>query len=178
MTVQSFIEKIRQDKKLLIVILIGLIGAIMLVFTGSGSDKQSFADEQETTTAVSVTSTSDIETALEEKLISVISQIKGAGKTDAVVAVGSAGEYIYAENVKKESDSKSISEDSEIVIYEAQNGADSGLVVSIKSPEIIGVAIICEGGDSSVVKSEITKLVTSLFGIGSDRVYVGSKAIN
>ena len=74
----------------------------MLVFTGSGSDKQSFADEQETTTAVSVTSTSDIETALEEKLISVISQIKGAGKTDAVVAVGSAGEYIYAENVKKE----------------------------------------------------------------------------
>ena len=178
MTVQRFMEKMHQDKKLLIVILIGLIGSVMLIFTGSGSDKQSFYQEQEQTTAIAAVTTSDIETALEEKLISVISQIKGAGKTDAVVSVGSVGEYVYAENTKKESDSKSVSEDSEIVIYESQNGADSGLVVSIKSPEINGVAIICEGGDSSVVKSEITKLVTSLFGIGSDRVYVGSKAIN
>lgn len=178
MTFKAFAEKIQQDKKLLIVILIGLLGAIMLVFTGSGSEKELFSEEQEQTTAVSVSSTADIETVLEEKLKSVVSQVKGAGKTEAVVAVGSAGEYVYAENVKKESDSKYESEDSEIVVYESQNGTDSGLVVSIKAPEIIGVAIICEGGDSAVVKSEITKLITSLFGIGSDRVYVGSKAIN
>ena len=85
---------------------------------------------------------------------------------------------MYAENIKKENDSNSVSEDSEIVVYESQNGADAGLVVSIRSPDIIGVAIICEGGESSVVKAEITKLVTSLFGIGSDRVYVGNKAVN
>ena len=71
-----------------------------------------------------------------------------------------------------------MSEDSEIVIYESQNGVDEGLVISIKSPDVIGVAIVCEGGESSVVKAEITKLVTSLFGIGADRVYVGNKVIN
>lgn len=178
MTGQNLIEKIRQDKKLLLVMLIGISGAIMLIFVGLGSEKQSVPDEKEQTTNVAIISTSEIENMLEEKLISIISLVKGAGKAKAVVTVGSAGEYVYAENIKKESDSNSVSEDSEIVIYESDNGVDSGLVVSIKGPDIIGVAIVCEGGESAVVKSEITKLVTSLFGIGSDRVYVGSKTIN
>lgn len=171
-------DRIRQDKKLLIVVIIGLVGAVMLIFVGSDTEKETFDDVSETTTKTSISSTSDIEKVLEEKLISIISQVKGAGKASAVVTVGSSGEYVYAENVKKESDSNSMSQDSEIVIYESQNGVDSGLVISIKGPDIIGVAIVCEGGESSVVKAEITKLVTSLFGIGSDRVYVGSKATN
>lgn len=178
MTVQSFIEKIRQDKKLLFVILIGLTGAMLLIFVGSGTEKQSVSDEKETTTNVAISSTAEIEEILEEKLVSIISQVKGAGSTKAVVSVSSAGEYVYAENIKKESDSNSMSQDSEFVIYESQNGIDSGLIISIKCPDIVGVAIVCEGGDSAVVRSEITKLVTSLFGIGSDRVYVGSKRIN
>lgn len=164
---------------MMIVILIGFIGAVMLIFIGSDSEKN-LSNEQiaEMQTTSTVSSTSDIEKMLEEKLTSIISQVKGAGKVNAVVTVGSSGEYVYAENTKKENDSDSMSEDSEIVIYESQDGADSGLVISIRSPEIIGVAIVCEGGESSVVKAEITELVTSLFGIGSDRVYVGSKAAN
>lgn len=178
MTLQSVIEKIRMDKKLLIVMLIGLSGAIMLIFTGTETGKQPVSEEKETTTNAVVSSASDIESLLEDKLVSIVSQVKGAGKTKAVVTVGSAGEYVYAANTKRESDSKSVSEDREIVIYESENGVDSGLVISIRGPDIIGVAIVCEGGESAVVKSEITKLVTSLFGIGSDRVYVGSKTIN
>lgn len=164
---------------MLFVVLVGLVGAVMLIFVGSGTKSNTLEEVvDEKTTAASISSTADIENMLEEKLTSIISQVKGAGRTSAVVTVGSAGEYVYAENVKKESDSNSMSQDSEIVIYESQNGVDSGLVISIKGPDIIGVAIVCEGGESSVVKAEITKLVTSLFGIGSDRVYVGSKAKN
>lgn len=179
MTMQNLIDKMRQDKKLMIVLLIGLVGTVMLIFIGSDSENNSSNEQNaEIQTTSAVSSTSDIEKMLEEKLTSIISQVKGAGKVSAVVTVGSSGEYVYAENIKKENDSDSMSEDSEIVIYESQNGADSGLVISIKSPDIIGVAIVCEGGESSVVKAEITELVTSLFGIGSDRVYVGSKAAN
>ena len=83
---------------------------------------------------------------------------------------------MFLENKKMETDDGSSSEDKEIVLYESSGGSDSGLVVSIRSPDISGVVILCEGGGSSVVRAEITKLVTSLFGIGSDRVYVGEKA--
>lgn len=176
MKIQELIEKIKNDKKLLIIILIGLAGAVMLVFSETASDTPQNT-EKETTSVSAMSTTTDIETLLEEKLVSIISQVKGAGKTSAVVSVNSSGEYVYAQNTKDESDGNSSSRDSEIVIYESQNGVDSGLVLSIRSPDIIGVAVVCEGGESSVVKAEITKLITSLFGIGSDRVYVGSKSV-
>ena len=177
MKMQEIIEKLRNDKKLIIFIFIGLLGAVMLIFTDNGTGNDTLNDDIETTSVNVISSAADVEEILETKLISIISQVKGAGKTSAVVTVSSAGEYVYAENIKKESDGNSTSHDSEIVIYESQKGVDSGLILSIKGPDIIGVAIVCEGGESSVVKAEITKLVTSLFGIGSDRVYVGSKSI-
>lgn len=176
--IQNVLEKIRQDKKLLIVMLIGLLGAIMLIFLGNDSGEKTPDAPAQENKDCTVSSTADIEKLLEEKLVNIISQVKGAGKVSAVVSVGSSGEYVYAENTKKENDNDSSSQDSEIVIYESQNGADAGLIISVKSPDIIGVAIVCEGGESSVVKAEIKNLVTSLFGIGSDRVYVGSKAVN
>ena len=176
MKMQELIEKIKNDKKLLIIILIGLAGAVMLVFSETG-DSLSDSEITETTTVSAMCATTDIESVLEEKLESIISQVKGAGKTSVTVTVNSSGEYVYAENTKKESDGNSSSHDSEIVIYKSQSGIDSGLVLSIRSPDILGVAVVCEGGESSVVKAEITKLITSLFGIGSDRVYVGSKSV-
>ena len=178
MEIQNLIDKIRQDKKLMFIFILGFIGVLMLVFMNSYSKKESAKNITEAETTSIVGSTYDMEKLLEKKLEDVISEINGAGKTKAVVSVSSSGEYVYAKNVKKENDNDSVSEDSEIVIYESQNGTDAGLVISIRSPDIIGVAIICEGGESSVVKAEITKLVTSLFGIGSDRVYVGNKAVN
>lgn len=177
--IQNIIEKIRQDKKLLIVMMIGLVGAVMLIFAGSEPEKKANANQIiEDKSAEVVNSTADIEKLLEDKLISIVSQVKGAGKISAVVTVGSSGEYVYAENYREENDDGSVSKDSEIVIYESQDGVDSGLIISKKNPDITGVAIVCEGGDSSVIKAEITNLVTSLFGIGYDRVYVGSKAVN
>ena len=174
---QNLIDKIRQDKKLTIVLLIGVVGVVMLIFVRSDSETKTSPEKSEMTTAATY-STYDIEKIFENKLTEIISQINGAGKTSVVVSVASSGEYVYAKNIKMENDNDSMSEDSEIVIYESQNGADEGLVISIKSPDVIGVAIVCEGGESSVVKAEITKLVTSLFGIGADRVYVGNKVIN
>ena len=178
MKLQNLTDKIRQDKKLTVVLLIGFVGVLMLVFFRSDSETKISAEKSETATTAITYSTYDIEKIFEKKLTEIISQVNGAGKTSAVVSVASSGEYVYAKNTKKENDKDSTSEDSEIVIYESQNGADEGLVISIKSPDVIGVAIVCEGGESSVVKAEITKLVTSLFGIGADRVYVGNKAVN
>lgn len=178
MEIQNLVDKIRQDKKLMFIFILGFTGVMVLVFMNFCSEKEPSENTIETETTALVSSTQDIEKMLEKKLEDIISEIKGAGNTRAVVSVSSSGEYVYAENMKKENSNDSISEDSEIVIYESQNGTDAGLVISIRSPDIIGVAIICEGGESSVVKAEITKLVTSLFGIGSDRVYVGNKAVN
>ena len=51
----------------------------------------------------------------------------------------------------------------EYVIIE-QDGEDSGLIIKTLMPVYRGVAVSCEGGGSSVVKNEVTKLVTAALG--------------
>lgn len=173
----ELLDKLKKDKKLLIIAAVGILGIIIL-FVGSlkesggrGSSQQAESVPEERTMTAA-----DIEEVLEEKLTAIVSQISGAGAVKVMVTVNSSGEYVYAQNSKTKNDSDSSSNDSEIVIYESAGKGDNGLVISVKNPEILGVAVLCDGGESAVIKSEVVQLVTSLFGIGSDRVYVGKKA--
>lgn len=179
MTVKEIREKIKGDKKMIIILAVGSFGMILLLissFTGNANDKKTQSAEKTTLAAVSDFSVSEVENALEEKLRNMVNGIKGAGNADVMVTVASSGEYVYAENQKTQSDDNSLSEDREIVIHKSTGNGDSGLVISVKSPSILGVAVICDGGESAVVASEIKNMVTSLFGIGSDRVYVGARS--
>lgn len=178
MNAKDMITSLKSDKKTAIIIIIGIIGIFLLAISNY-SDTQSIDSNEDSTTQSTQQSISleDIEAQLEERLVSVISSVKGAGKTQVMVTVASLGEYVYAENEKTDINADSTSSDTEIVVFE-QDGDDTGLILTVKSPEVRGVAVVCEGGDSSVIKAEIINLVTSLFGIGSDKVYVGSKAVN
>ncbi len=176
MKINELLEKLKIDKKSAIVLLIGIFGIFLLGISTFFSNENINTNEDKVETEVTTSISSEmIESKLEERLEDTISQLSGVGSVTVMVSVASAGEYVYAQNTKNEKDSDKYASDSEIIIYEDENG-ETALVVSIKCPEILGVAVICDGGSSSVIKSEITQLVTSLFGIGSDRVYVGSKA--
>lgn len=176
MNFKQLSDRIRNDKKMLFAIIAGFSGVILLIISnfsaGENIDSNELTFENEQVQEWSIT---DIEEKIEEKLTGIISSVNGAGKTEVYVNISSTGEYVYAENKKTDTDSDNSSSDSEIVIYE-KDDSENGLVITIKSPEILGVAVVCEGGDSSVVRAEISKLITSLFGIGTDRVYVGTKS--
>ena len=175
MNYKAITEKIKvliSDKKIsAILVLIVLVIIILLINTTE--DKTNLPENTETTTAISVLSITDIQSEIENRLEEMIRTVHGAGNVRVMVSLSSSGEYIYAENSRKENNGEKQMQDNEIVIYESDNGNDEGLIVSVKSPEISGVAVVCDGGNSSVVRAEITELVTSLFGIGADRVYVG-----
>ena len=46
------------------------------------------------------------------------------------------------------------------------------MLITEKMPEIRGVAIVCEGGDSEFIKEKITNSVTAALDITSKRVYI------
>ncbi len=52
-----------------------------------------------------------------------------------------------------------------MVTYEKSNGRD-------EERSVYSVAVICEGADSVAVRARLTELITSLYGIGSNRVSV------
>ena len=168
----EMIEKIRnlKDKKKLLFIAV-FICLIMLILLSYGSSETEKSPES-TTSSVIV----DEQAQTQKKLEEIIARIDGVGNVSVMITYGSSGEYVYAENSKSESNGDKQSVNSEIVLHESPEGNDEGLIVSVKNPDISGVAVVCDGGYSMKIKAEITELVTRLFGIGADRVYVGTNA--
>ena len=54
----------------------------------------------------------------------------------------------------------------------AENTYKGSALIESKPPKVMGVGIVCAGGERAEVRSELCSLVTSLFGIGANRVSV------
>ncbi len=174
MKIEKLFEKIKSDKKIIIIILVGIFGTVLLMFSGQEKNSETETANIENKESNEKLSTIDeVEEKLETKLQQLISSMNGVGEVKVVVTVASSDEYIFAENIRQENDSDSSSTDRTVIISENKEG-DGVVEKSIKNPDVLGVAVVCQGADSLIVKSEIVNLVTSLFGIGIDRVYVGN----
>ena len=168
------LEKIKCDKKLIIIIIVGILGTVLLMFSGQEKSETENTDNQtEKVNTDRLATIDEVEKKLESKLEELISSMSGVGDVNVIVTVASSDEYIFAENVKIETDNDSALTDRNIIISGNKEG-DGVVEKSVKNPDVLGVAVVCQGADNLIVKSEITNLVTSLFGIGIDRVYVGN----
>lgn len=165
-SLKKVFEKIKSDKKILLIVLLGLSGCFLLGVSQIFSSSELQSD-------ISGTENQWIE--LEEKtarkLEELLRNVDGVGKVEVLVSLESLTESVYALNSEySQNDDKSESMQ-EYVIVE-QDGEDTGLIIKTFMPVYRGVAINCEGGGSSVVKNEVTKLVTAALGITANRVYV------
>ncbi len=162
-----------QDKKILILVSVAIICVLMLAVFGYVEDEKTQTQQEKTDENTISDININERKELENRLKNIISKMEGVENVAVMVVLNSTGENVYATNSKSEKNGDKNSKDSEIVLHQNNDGNDEGLIVSVKSPQISGVAVVCDGGKSSIVKAEITKLITNLFGIGADRVYVG-----
>ena len=56
------------------------------------------------------------------------------------------------------------------------SGKADGLVETVETPRVLGVAVVCEGGGSAAVQSRGTALVQALTGIGTNHITVAKMA--
>ena len=54
----------------------------------------------------------------------------------------------------------------------AQNSYKGSAVTETKPPKVMGVTVICKGGDSDSVKRELSEMICALFDIGYNRVAI------
>ena len=166
-------EKTRLSKKML--------AAVALLLAGIAALLASELSDAEITEAVSETQactakdTAEYERELEERLTSIISAIDGAGNTRVMVTLESGSEDIYlhdfdyGENISP-SGKSSIERKDEYVIVDGSAG--EGIIVRVAEPKVRGVAVVCEGGGSELVRQQVTQAVTALLDISSARVSV------
>ncbi len=172
-TVNKISEKTKLSPGLLAVVVLLGAGAVALVMSESGT-AENIPVQAETTCADYDTREYTLE--LEERLVSIISAIDGAGETKVMVTLESGSEEIYLSNFDYGENSDSSGKNSyerkdEFVIVDGSSGQE-GIVVRTAEPRVRGVAVVCRGAGSDAVCAEIVETVTALLDISSARVSV------
>lgn len=119
------------------------------------------------TKTVQQADTADYAAQLEDRLTALISRVEGAGKTVVMVTLESGSESIYA------TDTDSDGTSTHVLLGSTRT---DGLVETVQTPRILGVAVVCEGGGSAAVQSRITALVEALTGAGANHITVAKMA--
>lgn len=174
MEMKGLKEKLQKDKKILIILMLGVLGILLLL----GSEV--FDNEKTTNTNDYIESSLDTNKynqALEQKLSELISEIDKAGRTKVFISLESTEEYVFIanESVDRENDLERERNNSDIkyvIINDNNSSSQKGIAKKIILPKVIGVAIVCEGGDLPVVRQNISDIITSIFDISSTKVSI------
>ncbi|MBQ5823730.1 MAG: hypothetical protein IIW48_02865 [Clostridia bacterium] len=165
----NLILKLRNDKKVLVMFSMIVIGIILIVISSLLSERKKEDEISDDTNAVfDEEKYTDL---LEKKLEEMISLISGAGQARVIITLECDYETVYAKDASLTKNDKSTDEESEYIIIE-QDEAEGGLLLKTVTPKIRGVAVVCSGGDSEYVKSAVTEMLTAVLDIGANHVSV------
>lgn len=166
---KKLISKLKSDKKLLVVLILGFTGMLLVILSGTESEADAQSSVKNANSIVS-------EKQLADEVEKFVSNIKNAGKSKVVLTFESYEETVYALNSdEKTQKDGSYNQNREYVIIDSGN-TETGLELKINSPKIRGVAVLCEGGDNPIVKEQIISAISVLFDISSNKVSVAVMA--
>ena len=121
---------------------------------------------------------------LSSKLSEMLSNMSGVGECMVMVTLKGSEEKVYVTETKENGNSEEKSDGSNknshqseknYIILEDGNGGQTALSSKNVLPEINGVLIVCDGGDSVLVKEKVVSAVKTALMIGSDRIYITDK---
>lgn len=161
---RSFIDKIKADKKMLIIISAALIGVFLILF--SGNEKKTDNNEEAYLTSESID-----KAEIERSVTELVESIRGAGKAKIMITYECDGETVFAKDTEEKNDSNETDMKNQYIIIDGENG-ETGLKVKNIYPRVMGVAVICEGGEDPVVKERIYSMISALFDINTNSISV------
>lgn len=129
-----------------------VLGVVLVIFSGNSKDGEDIRTYMET----------DYGEKMEVQIKNALEKIDGVGKAEVILSLKNSEQNIYA----KEGD-----EQTEIVMVN-ENGTQKALVEYTESPVYKGALIVCDGGDNSRVRLEITEAVKALTGINSKNIII------
>lgn len=182
-------------EKAVIIAIIGVIcliaGSVLFEGTATNVSKDSTLDSiGNTETVETLKQSSENKNETEEKLQSILSKIKGAGKVDVMITFFSGKESVPAVDVKtsegdtqekdKEGGSRIIkqSDVDNKTIFEENNGVKKPFIVKEILPEVKGVVIVADGAEDIEVKANLAKATEALLGIASHKIQVFQRTNN
>lgn len=154
--------RLQTDKKMLLILICGMVGIMLLAFSSTSSQKKDKTD-YENASVTEIRMIKDAEALLRT--------VDGVGKVKVYLTIESLEKNEYAINTDETEKDDSKQKKDEYVLVDRGN-ENGGLLIRNCQPTVRGVAVSCEGGGSSIVRNEVIKLMCAAFGIGSNKVWV------
>ena len=158
---ESFSEKIKKNKKLQCIIIIGLSLLLVLFFCLNSFGKKN------TKSSDTLIDYDSYVTCLENKLSNTLSNVDGAGRVSVVITVESGMETVIAMNR------------TETIVGDKTEIIETPILVNGKTvvlkelyPKVTGVLIVCDGAKNISVLSKIQQATVSLLNIKADKIEI------
>ena len=168
---------------LAVLLVIGFILiAITILAPGLLNGKNEVLTEENNTKVNTTVSTYEDKQKIE--LTNILRKIDGVGEVDVMINFESGEEKVAAydstnQTTKTEetdtNGGKRVSNqqnDTTKVVMSSESGGNSPVILKTYKPKVIGVVITAEGAESSKVRYDIEKAVSSLYGISVEKVNV------
>lgn len=168
------------------IIWLGLLGIILLV-VGGMLDNLATRPKVEVPAEVTRSAlpvNSSYEDAVEGKLATILTTVKGAGAVAVTITWENSSTQEHAKNIVKESKitqekdtsggirTTTESKESEQILMGKENGADRPVIAREIKPLIKGVLVTAEGAYDSTVKANLTKAIEAGLGVPSYKITV------
>lgn len=140
--------------------------------------------EEDSAAAAAAKVATTYEQQLENRLEELLSHVDGVGKVEVMIVLKSSEEKVWrvdqdtSYSITQETDQSGGSrkvenqELSETTILSGQSGQEGPLLEKEIKPEIGGVVVSAEGGNSPTVQAEISAAVEALFDVPSHKIKV------
>ena len=159
-------ERIGKEKLLKIAFISGIAGMMIILvsdffpFEKPAGEKNGYID------------ISSYKNELQEEVEGMLEKIDGVGRVEVMITFSGTEEYIFAEEIKASKSDKFNSQmQNEFVLIE-KNGEKEALISKVNNPEISGVVVVCDGGDSDKVCESVYRTVSTVLGIPTKNIYV------
>lgn len=174
-------NKIQKSQIALVVLSLGAI--VFLSIPGSKSSMRSHRNSMDskvgTLNSKAAGAASDSETILqsditqmESELEQMLSKVKGVGRVKVMITLKDAGQQVINKDVNETTELERTERQEQTVIVQDAEGNQTALVTRQLQPEIMGVVVICEGGEDPQVISDVSYAVQVLFSLSAHKVKV------
>ena len=156
-------QLIRKYRLPLLVFLIGVILALLPVRAKS-TPKDKTAEEK--------TQASFDLSATQQQLETLLSAIDGAGRVRVMLTLSSSEQAVYQTDSRTVTSSGSTTQETETVFRQTGGSEKEPAVQSVVYPRYQGALVICDGAGRASVRLAIIQAVSSLTGLGSNKIAV------
>lgn len=106
--------------------------------------------------------------SMEERLEEILSQIAGAGTVQVLLTEEAGQQTLYQTDIQLDDSRRT----EDTVLVEDAARMETGLVRQTLEPVYRGAVVLCDGADQSAVRLAIVNAVSSVTGLGADRICV------